>query len=582
MQSSQTPTLIPLPFASGGGRNTIPEASQLPGNPGGASLTDGFPPATRTPIVAGGIPPSGLDMNGILFLLSAPIRWQQAGGLYAFSSSFAADTNVGGYPAGAELMSADLQGTWISLNDNNTDNPDTGAGTKWIPGRAYGVTALAGLSNANVTLTPAQAAKNKITLAGTLTGNIQIILPTWTRDWTVVNNTSGAFTITVKTAAGTGVVLAAGQQKVTGDGTNIIQATESIAAATIATQAAQLGQVQSGASTFGVDTGTANTYQVAFSPAVTALSDGLRLRFRAKTANTGASTFAANSTPACPIWGANHSPLQGGEIIVNGEIEVVFGALLNGGNGAWVLLENTGGPIQGAPATQSMQLAQYRQAAGNILAIRRFTSSGTYTPTAGTVAVRVQLVGGGGGGGGSSATSTGQQSVGAGGAGGSYAESFLTSGFSGVTMTIGAAGSAGAIAGSGGNGGTTSFGALLSATGGGGGQPSGAAGTPFVLLGGAPGTMPTSGNVLNAQGAPGGNGAGPSPSSTTSYISGAGGASMFGGAPNGLGSANAPGVAGQSYGSGGSGGASGASAAGQLGGAGAIGAIIITEYGNIQ
>jgi len=220
--------------------------------------------------------------------------------------------------------------------------------------------------------------------------------------------------------------------------------------------------------------------------------------------------------------------------------------------------------------------------AGAILNVRRFTASGTYTPTPGTLAVRVQLVGGGGGGGGSSATSSGQQSVGAGGAGGSYAESYLTSGFSGVTMTIGAGGSAGGVSGNGGNGGTTSFGALLSAAGGGGGQPSGPTGTPFVLLGGAPGALPTSGNVLNAQGAPGGNGAGPAPASSTSYLSGAGGASMFGGGANGLGSANSAGLTAQSFGGGGGGGATGASASGQIGGAGAPGVIIVTEYGNIQ
>lgn len=242
MQSTQTPTLIPLPFASAGGKNTIPEASQLPGNPGGASFTDGFPPATRTPLVAGGIPPAGLDMNGILYMITQSTRWSHAGGLYGFSSSFAADTNVGGYPNGAELMSADLQGTWISNTDNNTDNPDTGPGTKWVPGRAYGVTALSGLTNANVTLTPAQAAKNKITLAGALTGNIQIIVPAWIREWSFVNNTTGNFTITVKTASGTGVVLAAGQQKITGDGTNILQPAESVATATLPTHAMQFGQ----------------------------------------------------------------------------------------------------------------------------------------------------------------------------------------------------------------------------------------------------------------------------------------------------------------------------------------------------
>lgn len=226
MQSTQTPTLIPLAFAANGTKNTIPEASQIGIVDGAASLNDGFPPLTRTPIAAGGKPPSGADMNGILYLVSAPIRWHQAGGKYGFNSAFAADTNVGGYPNGAELLSADMQGTWLSLIDNNTDNPDTGPGTNWVPGRAYGVTAISGLTNANVTLTPAQAAKGKITLAGTLTGNIQIVMPTWLREWTFVNNTTGSGSITVKTASGTGVVLAAGQQKLTGDGTNIVQPIE--------------------------------------------------------------------------------------------------------------------------------------------------------------------------------------------------------------------------------------------------------------------------------------------------------------------------------------------------------------------
>ncbi|AVA33026.1 hypothetical protein [Cupriavidus metallidurans] len=229
MQSTQTPTLIPLAFAANGTKNTIPETSQIGITNGAASLNDGFPPLTMTPIAAGGVPPSGADMNGILNLISASSRWQHAGGLYGFNSAFAADVNVGGYPSGAELQSADLQGTWLSVAENNTDNPDTGSGTKWVPGRAYGVTAIAGLTNVNVTLTPAQASKSRITLAGTLTGNIQITFPTWTKEWTVVNNTTGAFTITAKTATGTGIVLLAGQSKITGDGTNIVQPIESVA-----------------------------------------------------------------------------------------------------------------------------------------------------------------------------------------------------------------------------------------------------------------------------------------------------------------------------------------------------------------
>ncbi|OXI70114.1 hypothetical protein CFB81_16380 [Burkholderia sp. AU28863] len=233
---------MPLPFATNGTKNTIPEASQIGITPGAASLNDGFPPLTFTPIAAGGVPPSGGDFNGVLNLITQSIRWAHAGGRYAFSSTFAADVNVGGYPAGAVLMSADQQGSWLSLNDNNTDNPDTGPGTKWVPSHAYGGTSITGLAGSNVTLTPAQAMKSKISLAGTLTANVQIIFPAWTRDWTVVNNTTGAFTVTAKTAAGTGVALAFGQQKISGDGTNIVQPPESVAPAVQSQHAMQYGQ----------------------------------------------------------------------------------------------------------------------------------------------------------------------------------------------------------------------------------------------------------------------------------------------------------------------------------------------------
>lgn len=243
MQANQTPTLVPLAFAAGGAFNAIPEASQIGTNPGGASLVDGFPPLTRTPIAAGGIPPSGLDMNGILNLITQSTRWTHAGGRYGFSSTFAGDTNVGGYPAGAMLMSADGFGTWLSLVDNNGDNPDTGPGTKWAPSQAYGFSAISGLTNANVTLTPAQAMKSRIVLTGSLTGNVQIILPAWTREWTIVNNTTGAFTITVKTASGTGVAIPAGAARVVCDGTNVTQPAESIAAATLSSHALTAGQI---------------------------------------------------------------------------------------------------------------------------------------------------------------------------------------------------------------------------------------------------------------------------------------------------------------------------------------------------
>jgi hypothetical protein len=131
MQASQTPTLVPLPFATNGTKNTIPEASQISITPGAASLNDGFPPLTFTPIAAGGVPPAGADFNGILNLITQSIRWKHAGGQFGYNSTFANDANVGGYPRGALLLRSDQSGLWLNQTDNNATNPDTG-GAGWV------------------------------------------------------------------------------------------------------------------------------------------------------------------------------------------------------------------------------------------------------------------------------------------------------------------------------------------------------------------------------------------------------------------------------------------------------------------
>jgi hypothetical protein len=130
MQSSNAPAKIPKPFASdSASRRAIPTASQIGITPGAASLTDGFPPLTRTALSSGGVPPSGLDMNGALYLMSAADQWTQAGGQPTYDSAFSAA--IGGYPLGAVLKSADGLTWWRSTVENNTSNPDTG-GSGWV------------------------------------------------------------------------------------------------------------------------------------------------------------------------------------------------------------------------------------------------------------------------------------------------------------------------------------------------------------------------------------------------------------------------------------------------------------------
>jgi len=127
MDSTNTPNRIQLPFADTGTKNTIPVTSNP--TPGGASFTDGFPPVTMIPIAAGGIPPYGQDVNGILYDITAIQRWQSAGSLFAFDATFS--TAIGGYPKGCVLIKADTTGYWQSIAENNTNNPDTG-GAGWI------------------------------------------------------------------------------------------------------------------------------------------------------------------------------------------------------------------------------------------------------------------------------------------------------------------------------------------------------------------------------------------------------------------------------------------------------------------
>lgn len=101
--------------------NPFPVASQIGTNPGNASLNDGFTPLNMTPIESGGIPPSGADMNGILFLISTTTAAVSAGQLYnVYDGTYA--TAIGGYVKGATIRDATnrLQ-RWTAANDSPRD-----------------------------------------------------------------------------------------------------------------------------------------------------------------------------------------------------------------------------------------------------------------------------------------------------------------------------------------------------------------------------------------------------------------------------------------------------------------------------
>lgn len=308
MKLANVPTKVPLPFANSGSKNAIPTASQIGITPGAASLTDGFPPLTFTPLAAGGIPPAGADFNGILNLLSANTQWNNAGAFYPYDSTFS--TSIGGYPEGAILSRADGTGFWLSTEDDNTTDPETDTSGAWVPINNQGVASVA-LSNANVSLTPLQYAKRIVILTGALLSNVQVVFPAFAgMKWLVVNQTTGAFSVTCKTAA-TGFILGQGRaQEAWADGTNLNTLPDT---ATLS---------------YALDTGAANAYVVALSPAPTAYVDGMPVTFQAANPNSGASTLNVNNLGDVDITRGGGA-LGGGEILAGQDYTCVYNKAAN-------------------------------------------------------------------------------------------------------------------------------------------------------------------------------------------------------------------------------------------------------------
>lgn len=210
--------------------------------------------------------------------------------------------------------------------------------------------------------------------------------------------------------------------------------------------------------------------------------------------------------------------------------------------------------------------------------VQRFTSGGTYTPSAGLVYAQIECVGGGGGGGGIAGGGSSSSGGAGGGASGGYSRRTVSASTIGAsqTVTIGAAGSGGAAGNNaGGSGGATSVGTLCVANGGGGGGGSSGANNQ----GGSP-PGPGTGDVA-APGQQGGPGIGASVGTVAGW-GGTGGSTQFGGGGpggQGYGTSNA-GFGGTGYGSGGGGAGGAGSLATAAGGAGGAGIVVITEFLN--
>lgn len=90
---------------------------------------------------------------------------------------------------------------------------------------AFDYTSIDVAGSGNYVLSGAELNRIAYSFTGTLTGNRNVIVPSTVQQYWVANNTTGSYTFTVKTAAGTGVSVIAGARAIMYcDGTNVVEA----------------------------------------------------------------------------------------------------------------------------------------------------------------------------------------------------------------------------------------------------------------------------------------------------------------------------------------------------------------------
>lgn len=117
MKQNSLPQILANPIAAYGIKN------EIPANPTGtylASIAEGYPELTITPISEGGVPPAGGDLNGMFNLLSQFYFFNQNGGAYTFNKKVS--DAIGGYPKGAVLWYNGTDGTHTQVVSNIEDN----------------------------------------------------------------------------------------------------------------------------------------------------------------------------------------------------------------------------------------------------------------------------------------------------------------------------------------------------------------------------------------------------------------------------------------------------------------------------
>lgn len=113
----------------------------------------------------------------------------------------------------AKLASPAFSGTPTAPNPAQGDLSTRLATTSYVRNLVAGSMSKSVAGGIDVTLTADEVGYGMLTFTGALTANINVIVPNVYRQWVVHNRTTGAFSLTLKTAAGTGVAVSQGRQR---------------------------------------------------------------------------------------------------------------------------------------------------------------------------------------------------------------------------------------------------------------------------------------------------------------------------------------------------------------------------------
>jgi hypothetical protein len=173
MQLSSVPAKFLIPFARDAASANFTELPATTSDATRASQSLGFPPLTMQPRLAGGEPAQGPDVNGGMNQIARTAWWLMAGAKYLYDSTWAANINIGGYPAGAQILTADGSRVVQSRVNDNLSAP-TGSTGNWGPATNPGYEIAS--PGATVTLTDQQAASSYVRVTGSVAAPCTITL----------------------------------------------------------------------------------------------------------------------------------------------------------------------------------------------------------------------------------------------------------------------------------------------------------------------------------------------------------------------------------------------------------------------